>query len=176
MISKNRKEKKKISSRTIGFICVALAIIICSVFFVFFSNESNNKYNKGLDDIYSKNTEEIIIETEYCDLKYPKKWEEYLKTIVEEGKHGVIVNFYCKISDSEEQLVFSVFLGESGEIPVGYLSVDDVNIDVCVSYGEVDNSELNDNDFKLITSMQEDLNYTIMQLAKKKNFEMYKEY
>ena len=106
--------------------------------------------------------EEIVVETAYGDLFFPKQWEEFLQVDQTDGDNTVEVTFSAKIQENVIPL-FSVLVGgDTGDV-AGVLTADDgTQRNVYVKIAEIpENDALSQIEQQRIYAMQEDLKYLI---------------
>ena len=110
---------------------------------------------------------EILIDTPYCTLHYPNRYEEYL--VLENGDKNS-VEFWGRIGAVEE-LVFIVYFDDNGEYQVGSLDVDGSPIPVSIHFGELDVEEsAGKANAEIFWTMAEDANYLADAIRQEPNF------
>lgn len=115
-------------------------------------------------------TEVYEIETPYCTLMYPDKWENKVRTEV--GVEDICeVKFYCAIEGKPEIELFDVIFGGEEGYKIGELYNDNGTISVYViTYDlELDDS-WSENEQLEILGMQEDINTIISNLNELNSF------
>ena len=109
--------------------------------------------------------EDIVIHTDYGDLHYPDRWQEYVTIRQEQKGSGIAVTFETQ-SGEETYALFDILIGGDGSDVVGSLT-DSVGTQRNV-YLYVDtlpeDSGLEEAEQTRFYAMQEDLNYLIEHL------------
>ena len=109
--------------------------------------------------------EDLVVHTEYGDLHYPDRWQEYVTIWQEQNGSTVTVTFETK-SGEESYALFRILIGGDGSDVVGSLT-DSVGTQRNV-YLYVDtlpeDSGLEEAEQTRFYAMQEDLNYLIEHL------------
>lgn len=153
--------KRKTPVKLIGYLlCVAL---LCGLL----AGCSNDKVQEDQNDNVSTDTipEDIVVHTEYGDLHYPDRWQEYVTIWQEQNGSTVTVTFETK-SGEESYELFRILIGGDGSDVVGSLT-DSVGTQRNV-YLYVDtlpeDSGLEEAEQTRFYAMQEDLNYLIEHL------------
>ena len=170
------KSNKKIIAVLAGILIVLLVIVAG----LFMNSKGENKKEEVPDS--NNNTistvEEMIeaeepftIETKYCDLYYPIKWEKQVETEIDDSDDVYKVQFFGKVEDKEALHLFDiVFGGEEGAL-IGHFSKDEEEIPVYVVGMEIEAGEdWTDEELDTIYTMQEDVNYIIGMLEKEIRF------
>lgn len=153
--------KRKTPVKLIGYLlCVAL---LCGLL----AGCGNDKVQEDQNDNVSADTipEDIVVHTEYGDLHYPDRWQEYVTIWQEQNGSTVTVTFETK-SGEESYELFRILIGGDGSDVVGSLT-DSVGTQRNV-YLYVDtlpeDSGLEEAEQTRFYAMQEDLNYLIEHL------------
>lgn len=108
---------------------------------------------------------DMVVETPYGQLKYPKKWSEQIR--IEQGESiPVAVTFYAKIGEHEEEILFSVLFDANEGAMVGTVADSEGNfLPVSLIFGELsDPDEWTETEQDVFYAMQEDANYLVEQL------------
>ena len=153
--------KRKTPVKLIGYLlCVAL---LCGLL----AGCGNDKVQEEQNDNVSADTipEDLVVHTEYGDLHYPDRWQEYVTIWQEQNGSTVTVTFETK-SGEESYELFRILIGGDGSDVVGSLT-DSVGTQRNV-YLYVDtlpeDSGLEEAEQTRFYAMQEDLNYLIEHL------------
>ncbi|MBQ8829969.1 MAG: hypothetical protein IJ017_00035 [Oscillospiraceae bacterium] len=92
---------------------------------------------------------DLQIDTPYCVLHYPAKWNGSVKTVTEQQENRFSVTFIGMIGEHETEL-FAIVFGESTEMPVGTLVQNDgteitvrLNVDMFVPDDSWSEDEIN---------------------------------
>lgn len=96
--------------------------------------------------------ENMTIETPYCELLFPGKWEKYLQVKEEEDPYRV--SFYARVGSHEQQFLFTVCFGAEEEA-IG--TVDGVSVGVILEDLTPDSS-WTEEERNILFAMQEDMN------------------
>ena len=154
-------------------IIVALLLVICllGIFLVVgCGDKTNNNDVDDSDKTFMPVDEEVFeIETPYCNLKYPTKWEDAVT--VEHLEEPYIVEFRTSIDDEEIQLFDIVFDG-TGDSLLGTLTVDGEAVEVYVTNYNDDISGYSDNQQMRVNEMIMDINVIISALVDDYGFEL----
>ena len=106
--------------------------------------------------------EDIVVHTDYGDLHYPDRWQEYVTIRQEQNGNTIVITFETK-SGEEAYELFKVLIGDDSSEVVGSLT-DDTGTQRNV-YLHVDelpaDSGLEETEQTRFYAMQEDLNYLI---------------
>ena len=166
--------KKKYKKRYIKILIILTIIFLISVFgmgYVIIS-DNNEKKEERLSSVEQQIQEEeaLKIETKYCDLYYPKKWENNLSIKIKD-EDNYLVTFIGQVKDGKENELFSIaFNGKEG-YKIGTLISDNDEIDVFLISAELPENLESDKQ-EILSGMQEDVNYLLKMLEKEKNFEV----
>ncbi len=103
---------------------------------------------------------DLLLETDYGILKFPRKWEEYLK--IEQTDYDGL-EFYCVLPGHEPVLLFMVlFHSEDGEILSAITDEDGTRTILSLYAPQLDlGDQWSAWELDLIYSMQEDMNYLL---------------
>ena len=106
--------------------------------------------------------EEISIKTTYCELFYPKEWEDYLVTKQQDNR----VSFYAKIAEHEQIQLFDIVFNNSAGDYVGKINCSDgTNADVCLLMCSVNFDETwDEKERTIVHQMQSGARYAIGRL------------
>lgn len=106
--------------------------------------------------------ETIVITTPYCDLLYPGKWNNSLRTESQEGELYV-VSFYGSVSKTEEHALFDVVFGGDSGYHVGYVAGKNGKpVAVSVNFHDIEhNRDWTEEQSNTIYAMQDDAGYLI---------------
>lgn len=108
--------------------------------------------------------EDLVVHTEYGDLHYPDRWQEYVTIWQEQNGSTVTVTFETK-SGEESYELFRILIGGDGSDVVGSLtdSVGRSGMFICM-LTLAEDSGLEEAEQTRFYAMQEDLNYLIEHL------------
>lgn len=110
-------------------------------------------------------TENMIIQTAYGELRYPKKWEPQARFV----SNGDTLTCYATLSGHSQIALFDVYFGQDQGYPIGTL--DGVSVNVKTHELELDES-WTDDQVQTLYAMQEDINHLIQKLQDNKKFEL----
>ena len=159
--------KRKTPVKWIGYLlCVAL---LCGLLAGCGNNkvqEEQNEQNEQNENASADTLpEDVVVHTDYGDLHYPDRWQEYVTIRQEQNGNTIAVTFETK-SGEETYELFQVLIGDdSGEV-VGSLTDDtgtQRNVYLHVEELPAD-SGLDETEQTRFYAMQEDLNYLIEHL------------
>lgn len=168
--------KRKKFNRLLILICFVLVVVL--IFLL--KGRSNDKIedNQVAEENLKGYTVEqqiqdedaYIIETKYCDLYFPKKWESNIRyEIVEENIYKVM--FYGNVNQKAEQKIFEICFGKVDGLLLGRFKKNGEEIDIYLITNDLEFSEKwTEEEKMLICSMQEDMNYLIGMLANEQGF------
>ena len=130
--------------------------------------EQNDKVQEEQNDNVSANTipEDVVVHTDYGDLHYPDRWQEYVTIRQEQNGNTIAVTFETK-SGEETYELFKVLIGDDSSEVVGSLTDDtgtQRNVYLHVEELPAD-SGLEETEQTRFYAMQEDLNYLIDHLS-----------
>ncbi len=143
------------------FLCV---IFVCGLL----AGCGNDKVQEEQNDNVSANTipEDVVVYTDYGDLHYPDRWQEYVTIRQEQNGNTIAVTFETK-SGEETYELFKVLIGDDSSEVVGSLTDDtgtQRNVYLHVEELPAD-SGLEETEQTRFYAMQEDLNYLIDHLS-----------
>ena len=138
-------------------LCVAL---LCGLL----AGCGNDKVQEEQNDNVSADTipEDVVVHTDYGDLHYPDRWQEYVTIRQEQNGNTIAVTFETK-SGEETYELFKVLIGDDSSEVVGCLTDDtgaQRNVYLHVEELPAD-SGLEETEQTRFYAMQEDLNYLI---------------
>lgn len=122
------------------------------------SKSSESMSAKGLESA----SEDLVVHTEYGDLHYPERWQEYVTIRQEQSGNTIAVTFETK-SGEETYELFKILIGNDSSDVVGSLTDDTgTQRNVYLNVEELPaDSGLEDTEQTRFYAMQEDLNYLI---------------
>lgn len=166
------KSKAKKSAPILLVICAVVAIIVAII--VFIKPEANSPIEiTPIAETPSAETDitsELIIETPYCDLYFPSKWNGQVYTTVKESEGAYEVVFVGKLGDQDINL-FSIVFGESEEMPIGTLTQPDgSDVTVRLNVDMFDSTGLNSEQIDMAQSIMESSTYLVERLSELDNF------
>ncbi|MEE0913358.1 MAG: hypothetical protein U0L76_02080 [Ruminococcus sp.] len=167
---KNKKVLYSLIIIIVFIICIVLSSVV----------SYNLGYNKALVTDKTQNTDATVpttepiegfsIETPYCELYYPKKWENSVE-IKKNSEEPYTVEFYATINDKSDLHLFDFIFNSADGVLIGELTTDDGNsIKVSVESYELNTDKLSDDEISTFYLMQEDINYTLQKLISEDNF------
>lgn len=155
---------KKAKRFVLIFLCVVLAGMLaagCSSG----DNETPEDIENGsgtTDQPALAHEEDIVIETAYGNLYFPKQWEEYLQIDQISDVDSVEVVFSGKVNETVVPLFSIVIGGDTGNIAGVLTGADGTQRNIYVKIEEnIENASLSQVEQKRFYAMQEDLNYLI---------------
>lgn len=108
---------------------------------------------------------QVCVETPYGQLQYPGIWKDYIRTEVKTGD-SCVVSFFGTVPEKEEQQLFDVVIGGSGEVLMGTLNADTGSYDVSITmYPLNTDSGWSVEDSNLLFGMQDSVNDVIAALT-----------
>lgn len=147
---------------------LSFLLIILSALLIFSGCATNNPTDNTNETIgYADTTEDTFtVDTKYCPLHYPTKWEEYTDVeILTEPYYSV--SFNAILDDSSKIPVFEVVFGDNKTgVLLGTINFENENINIYL----IDNSDnwpsdLNSNETERLNMMSEDVNIMISKLV-----------
>lgn len=118
---------------------------------------------------YFQTDEDVFkIETKYCDLYYPSKWENYVNVDIAE-EENYTVSFSYK-TDYETIPLFDLVFGKSDAYKLGTLTFETEQIDVYIINYEILEQNYSQNVYLDLCAMIEDVNVVISKLIEYNNF------
>lgn len=169
-------KNKKVLYNSIIIIVFVISVVLSSVisYNIGYNNASITNSQKNTATSSTQPTteaiEEMVIDTPYCKLYYPKKWEESLK-VEKKTDQPYTVEFYATINDKDSLHLFDfIFDGKDGVL-IGELTTNDGNtVKVNVNSYELEIDKLSDDEKSNLYLMQEDINYILQKLSTEDNF------
>lgn len=166
----NKQSEIRIRHRNAGMICRKwMSIFLCVIFSCgLLAGCGNDKVQEGQNDNVSADTipEDVVVHTNYGDLHYPDRWQEYVTIRQEQNGTTIAVTFETK-SEEETYELFKVLIGDDSSEVVGRLTDDDgTQRNVYLRAQELpEDSGLEGSELVRYYAMQEDLNYLIDHLS-----------
>ena len=138
------KNNKRIVALLSGILIALLVIVVLLAMKGKTKTNDGNIDGGGETEVVST-VEEMIaaeepftIETKYCDLHYPEKWENQVFTEITEEGDAYAIQFFAELEDKDSVHIFDiVFDGEDGAL-TGYFSKDGEEIPVYIVGMEID--------------------------------------
>ena len=155
--------------RNAGLICRKwMSMFLCVIFVCgLLAGCGNDNGQKNQNDNASADTipEDIVIRTDYGDLHYPDRWQEYVTIRQEQNGNTIAVTFETK-SREETYELFKVLIGDDDSAVVGSLTDDTgTQRNVYLHVEQLpDDSGLGETEQTRFYAMQEDLNYLVNNL------------
>lgn len=187
-----RKNRKNEVKKLVIIMTLAIVLLVALVLFVGVTlgknqaNKGNAKENQIVQEeiqqeevqdeqVIEKPVEEaeetFEVETNYCKLFYPCKWEEDMRIETSDSK----VEFCGEIDGKENIHLFDVVFGEKVGFELGTLKTNGGNVSISiVSYELQFDDTWNEEEKNRMYAMQEDVNVIIQELGKNSDFEMKK--
>lgn len=149
------------NKRRFAIITCAIIIVVIAVVGIWVVNQDDEEHKIPA----------FKVETPFIELEYPSRWQENLNV---EWSGSVVagrVIFSAKIEEKEEKILSMIHFNEEAQTSLGVLNTDNDEISVGVSLVELQFDEnWSTEEQDIIYAMQEDINYTIEQLLKNKEF------
>ena len=120
-----------------------------------------------------KSEEAYLIETDYCKLYFPAKWQDNLE--VEFNEEGNVVEFYGIVEGRDRQPIFNIVFNESADVKIGTISKGNETIDISWQFVEPNVDGWSTEEADILYAMQEDINYLFGMLERKEGFIKYEE-
>lgn len=182
--SKRSRRKRRLKRKRIIYVLLATLGIFLMLGIAIIFIKSNDKDNKSdsieqvqqeqSNENYTNNTwedvEDFEINSKYCKLYFPIKWEDKVEIKFSE-EPTYKVDFYGVSVNKTEIHLFSVcFNSDDGEL-LGYLENEEeiVNISIDVKELEFDDS-WKEEEIDQIYAMQEEMNYVMDTLNRNENY------
>ena len=158
-----KKVINKKNNLIVGLIaaCTVLIILLVICLFMLFG-----KADDKVDDA-------IKIETPYCDLYYPDKWEDQVRVVKNSAGDEYIVEFYGTVGAHSETKLFD-FVLNSADGAIGYIDhKKHGSVGVKIETFRTEGLDLWSEDDRLeLCSMQEDVNFIIDNLIALEDLEI----
>lgn len=151
--------------RIVLIIGLLILVVVGAVFIIGSAKEDTNV------PFYTTDETVFVIETPYCDLSYPIKWEKELKTEVVENGESYTVKFYTTIDEKNIPLFDVNFGGKEGD-PLGTLTCEGNDISVNVINYSTDFSTYSEEEQSDLFEMVEAINVVISKLIETYDFEL----
>ena len=142
-----------------------MAMLLCGVCVCgLLAGCGSDKAKKDPDQDASVDTlpEDVVIHTDYGDLHYPDRWQEYVTIRQEQNGSTITVTFETKSGEKAYEL-FKILIGDdSGEVVGSLTDADGTQRNVYLQVEELAaDSDLKEPERTRFYAMQEDLNYLI---------------
>lgn len=113
----------------------------------------------------------LAIETPYCTLEYPSRWEEYLSYEEQKDKETYVLVFYCNMGEKKIEL-FSVYFGNPNEGDLlGYIMKDGTKRAFSVKAAALtDESAWTEEEADIIYAMGESINDVVASVSSSQYF------
>ena len=151
--------KRKTPVKLIGYLlCVAL---LCGLL-AGCGNSSAAQSSVSAEQGSTASVEDVVVHTEYGDLLYPDRWQEYVTIRQEQKGNTIVVSFETK-SGKNSYPLFEILIGEDNGDVVGTLTDDAGTQRKVYLHAEElpKDTKLEKNEQTRFYAMQEDLNYLI---------------
>ena len=149
--------KKRIMVLSGLCICLTIVIILIGVL----------GFQKDNSDNYVGDRETYLIETEYCNLEYPSKWENQI-TVNKEKLNGTIIEFYI-----DDVHLFDICFDNEDAYPIGKIKIKEQFIEIGVNSYDIQEDEFTEEEYEELCMMQEDLNVILTKLVEDYSMEIY---
>lgn len=149
---------------------LSLAIVLLGGGFFLYKNHQNNNGSGDHGGINLQATKYMEVECQYGKLYYPKNWEEKVR-VYENNSDICMVEFYGTVEGKEEVQLFNIVFGGVYGSKVGELEIDGNILDVSVMlFDPIFDETWTEDEKNMIYSMQEDMNYILLELPKIKGY------
>lgn len=162
-------------------ILIGILFVIIIVLIIILVKEMSQDNKDGLvikneissnNELYPKDTKAMEIKTSYCNLCFPKKWEENLKIKNKEKDGNNSVEFWAKVDKKESVHIFDIMFGGEGYTVGTITDKNGKKIDINVKSYEPDLDDTwTDEEKNTIYAIGEDINYLLLELEKVEGFE-----
>lgn len=150
--------KRKMTTKAVS--CLLCIVLLCGMFTGCSNNNTQQEQSGNISILQVP--EDIVIHTDYGDLHYPDRWQEYVTIHQEQNGNTIAVTFETK-SGEETYELFKILIGDDSSEVVGSLTDDtgtQRNVYLHVEELPAD-SGLEETEQTRFYAMQEDLNYLI---------------
>lgn len=150
--------KRKMTTKAVS--CLLCIVLLCGMFAGCSNNNTQQEQSGNISILQVP--EDIVIHTDYGDLHYPDRWQEYVTIHQEQNGNTIAVTFETK-SGEETYELFKILIGDDSSEVVGSLTDDtgtQRNVYLHVEELPAD-SGLEETEQTRFYAMQEDLNYLI---------------
>lgn len=189
-IIKRKKElNMKSNKKLVAVLAVILVILIGVCVILFTKGDSDDAEKAGEtvqqeeqqdettdpEDVVSTVEQQIeeeeayVIETDYCKLYYPAKWEANLQTEIKD-EEGYVVEFYGAVEGKDKQPLFNIVFGQEADFVIGTIDKDGEAVEVGCTFMDPAVEEWNTEEADIIYAMQEDMNYLIGMIQREDGF------
>lgn len=143
------------------FAILLIVILACSC-----KTETNDDSVK----FYETDEEVFRIETAYCDLYYPEKWEDKIEINIEDGEQ-YIIHFTANMENKSVPLFDLIFGGNEG-YKLGTLKLDNQEMSLYIIDYEFNQDDFDEQVYFNLCGMCDDVNVIISKLIEDGNFEL----
>lgn len=116
------------------------------------------------EDPLTLNPALMDIATEYGDLRYPKRWDDQLRTEVLEKDGISTVEMYATVGEHEELHIYDVLFGGDVGTCIGAVNAGGEKVYVNLVSYDLDLNDWSEEDRLTLLAMKEDINYLIDEL------------
>ncbi|MDY3238800.1 MAG: hypothetical protein SOW80_01610 [Anaerovoracaceae bacterium] len=127
-------------------------------------------HKSGEIDFYSTDEQVYEIETKYCQICYPQKWENEVDIVISE-ESPYTVHFSTAIGEKEVKL-FDIIFDEEDGFKIGMLQSDKEIHDLYIVNYDFKRENFSEEDYFKLCEMCDDVNVIISKLLESNNFEL----
>ena len=124
------------------------------------------------EDVPFYSTDETVyeIDTKYCELYYPVKWEEQINVGIDEEEPYTVK--FTAVMDENEVSLFDLQFGGNEGYKLGTLTSDNQKVDIFIINHDFNQDDYDGDEYLALCGMCEDVNVIISKLIESGNFEL----
>lgn len=117
-------------------------------------------------------TEEAVyeIDTKYCELYYPVKWEDQITVSIDEESTYAVE--FTAVMDEKEVPIFDLLFGGNEGYKLGTLTADNQKVDIFIINHDFNQDDFDEEEYLTLCGMCDDVNVIISKLIESGNFEL----
>ena len=124
------------------------------------------------EDVPFYSTDEAVyeIDTKYCELYYPVKWEDQITVSIDEESTYAVE--FTAVMDEKEVPLFDLLFGGNEGYKLGTLTSDNQKVDIFIINYDFNQDDFDEEEYLALCGMCEDVNVIISKLIESGNFEL----
>lgn len=153
------------------FILTCLIILLCSIAGCTNKNNTDVDNSATRDSVEIGNIDVFLTDVGYCEIAYPKKWQDYV--IVDRETENDVVKFSGRLGENEVPL-FDIYFNDTNAANIGTITTDNGDVTVGFTMYEFDKKKNTDKYYDQYCAMCDDINVIIAKLHEMYNFKYMK--
>lgn len=146
----------------------AITVLVLLVFLLCSCGSDKNENEEV--PFYSTDETVYEIDTKYCELYYPVKWEDQINVSVDEEDPYTVE--FTAVMDEKEVPLFDLLFGGNQGYKLGTLASDNQEIDIFIINHDFNQDDFDEEEYLALCGMCDDVNVIISKLIESGNFEL----